>query len=191
MEFKTKISVGLVFFLLLSMFGTGWVSANSLEPRFESVHYLIGSDGRESNGGPIKNLQIKTTYQLDYINSLGVGGVYNSDDNRINLHGKWAVDFLQLEDYDFNLNLNLVTNFESSGNTLVPGFGMGIKQDVKSGINLFARADYYITERNNWVYEGGISLPLISKSKLTISLGNNYWQRSGRPMLTLGLLMIN
>lgn len=175
-SFTAGIFVILMFLFLIQ-------TASALEPSFEGVHYSFSSDGEE-----IKNLMINTQYNIDYINDAELKFVYLSDEHQINAGGVWKINFIQENEYDLSLDLVLNTDFSNPGSTLGAGMGLGFESQLQGDTNFFARSSYFLTGQEGLTVEGGITLPVISSHRLSISLGNNYWQRSA-PLLSIGFIM--
>ncbi|MFW5976503.1 MAG: hypothetical protein ACOCQS_01015 [Bacillota bacterium] len=141
------------------------------------VHYRI-----DSGGSDIKNLRLKANYKLDEVNSADTEFTYDS--KSINIEGAWLLNFWNKNNYNFDLKLILAQSLK--GNSW--GKGIGLSGNYTDQNYYFMDARYFIEKDNKFVIEGGLALPLVSSSKLSVGLGNSYWSSSDYT-LSVGLLM--
>ncbi|MFW5998614.1 MAG: hypothetical protein ACOC1O_03770 [bacterium] len=173
---KIVMIIFFIFIIIFSYTGKNIDAYNGLD----HVHYRIGSGGSE-----IKNLKLKANYSLDEINSADIEFIYDSQN--INLEGGWLINFWDKNNYNLNLKLALARGL----NTYSWGKGIGITANYLSNENLYYLDTRYFLEKNNkLVIEGGIALPLVSSSRLSLGIGNSYWSDDESDyILNLGLLV--
>ncbi len=171
-----KKSILIVFLFFLLIFST---TAEAIQPVFNHIHYKVSGDGSS-----IRNIQLISNYRIDSINNFDLLFIY--DGANINVGGSWLINFMRQNDFDFNIDLNLATNFNRS--SLGKGIGFSIEGGSFGDAQIFAGASYFFDRNGKWIMEGGMYLPLISSGQLSLSLGNNYWQPSDY-MLSIGLRM--
>ena len=146
-------------------------------PELEYVHYKVGSGGSKIN-----NLKLQANYSIDPVNNMDLEFLYNGDD--INLEAAWALNFLNQKDSKLNLKLVLAKGLNNDSF----GKGIGISGTYNGKNVYFMDTKYFLEDDNKFVFEGGIALPLVTSSKLSLSLGNSYWHPSDY-ILNLGILV--
>lgn len=179
-----KKNILMLCFVFVLLFSVSEQSTAFLEPDLNHIHYRLSNDGEE-----IRNLRLSANYSFDDINGANLMFIY--DDFNINLQGTWLINFWRQENYDVNIDLMMTTDF-AADSIIGQGVGFSLQRDLMGDAEFFGKTHYLINnnDEGGWVMEGGITLPLISSGHLTLSIGNNYWQRDDL-LFSLGILLSN
>ena len=166
MNFKNiklvSISLILTVIILVSPVATA-------APALDSIHYVVNGDTSEINA-----LKLKLNYHIDSINSFNPKFTYHEQEFK--LKGTWKINFLQNYRQLSNINLNLSMATPLKEISPEPAIGLSGNLDYMEHNKINLKLDYYFDKSvNNMVYHGGISLPLSTRGKLTLGLGNSIW----------------
>ncbi len=156
-------------FVLLNIFIILFIFAIPVMAQYsvDTIYY-----GISGNIDEVESLKLKIEHNLDTINTLGLAFIH--DGKGINLEGSWEINFLKRSYYDINLNFLIPVVLDK----MKTGKGIGFSGE---GIYLNQNRYYwnvnYFLDRdvNQWVYEGGITLPMTVNTYLTLGIGNTYW----------------
>ncbi|MFW5855670.1 MAG: hypothetical protein ACOCVB_00205 [Bacillota bacterium] len=173
MKYRIIVILSLLFIFLI----TGLSQA---APVMDSVHYTLSGNVSEVNA-----LKLDLDYHLDSINDVTARFTYH--EQAIKVDGAWKINFLQRQDYD--IDLRLVTAAPLNDFSFNPALGIGGSSDYLEHNDLYWEVDYYFQEEleeKKWVYQVGISLPVTSRGKISLGMGNSYWYHNDN-MVNLGL----
>jgi len=148
--------------------------------RLDNAHYMIKGNGEE-----ITSLNLNLNYDLDNINGIDAFFKYYNGD--IKLKSSWLINFYNRPDNNLNIEFSLLTGLNNLSPDLAIGFS-GVNS--YQGSNDFYWNVKYLFDDNKSepiIYEGGIILPLNQSGKLTIGLGNSYWDLKN-PRFSLGFI---
>lgn len=148
--------------------------------RLDNVHYTING-----NGEKITSLNLNLNYDIDNIN--GIDAFFKYYESDIKLEGTWVINFYNRPDNNLNLEMSLLTALNDLSPKLAIGFS-GVNSYQGSN-DFYWGAKYFLNDNRSKpvVYEGGIILPLNQSGKLTIGLGNSYWNLRN-PRFSLGFI---
>ena len=148
--------------------------------RLDKAHYMINGDGEE-----ITSLNLNLSYDIDNVN--GIDAFFKYYEGDIKLEGSWLVNFYQRPNNDLNLEISLLAALNDLSPELAVGFS-GVNSYQGSN-DFYWGAKYFLNDNRSKpiVYEGGIILPLNQSGKLTLGLGNSYWDLNN-PHFSLGFI---
>ncbi len=161
---------GLVFSLLMQPTMTRAVP-------MDSVHYMVSG-----NLERFEALKLKVEDRIDHVNQAYLTTIYNGKD--LDLAGRWNIIFLERSIYRVKLGLALTLDLEQF--KVGKGIGIAGEGQYLEQNKYFWETTYYFDRKMNWVYEGGIALPLTPTTFLTLSAGNTYWKPTD-PVMSIGI----
>ncbi len=164
--------------ILLLLFGMIF-SFSSIETRAASgmnyIHYMISGGGTGIN-----DLKLYTNYQLDHINRANLLLYY--DIENFNIEASWELNFWQGGSDELSLLLSLASNRRDD--YLGKAIGVTGEGNFTGENNYYFDLKYYFGNQK-LVSQAGLTIPIIYDSRLTLGLGNSYWD--DRYLLNLGV----
>jgi hypothetical protein len=133
----------------------------------DNVYY-----GLSGNLDAVEYLKLRVEHELDTINTLGLALIH--DGTGLNFEGNWQINFLKRSHYDIGLNFLLPVELE--GLKIGKGIGFSGEAIYLNQNRYYWKVTYMLNrEEDQWIYEGGITVPLTVNTYLTMGLGNSYW----------------
>ena len=169
-----KLNQLIVIMLCLIIFCSFNVKA---EPELNHIHYSLSGGDTD-----IESIKLIANYQFDQTNGSDLHLSYG--DNDLKLEGYWVLNFYNENNSKLNLELGLANCI--NGNKFGKAIGFSYEGVYLNQNNYFLNCKYFIEKDSKLILNGGLSVPLVPSTRLTLGMGNSYWSQS-KYLFNLGI----